>query len=214
MEVDEGSDQKSDIWSHWKAAHARLKNEFTEDEKYHNLMRWLICQTIYASLILQNSHCFVKVCTPYYNFLTCYKPFEPWHDKTNKMACTASEDSDQPRHPLSLIKVFAVRMKKACVLSYPWAHSEDAVIGVFAGRTIILLVLSWGGSIFSSEPRYWQPRSDRIFSIDKSCDTREHCEAEQRGLGLRCMRNHYRDWWCTECCQGDRCNYYVTVINI
>ena len=24
------------------AAHARLKNEFTEDEKYHNVMRWLI----------------------------------------------------------------------------------------------------------------------------------------------------------------------------
>ena len=24
------------------AAHARLKNEFTEDEKYHNLMCWLI----------------------------------------------------------------------------------------------------------------------------------------------------------------------------
>ena len=23
------------------AAHARLKNEFTEDQKYHNLMRWL-----------------------------------------------------------------------------------------------------------------------------------------------------------------------------
>ena len=23
------------------AAHARLKNEFTEEEKYHNLMRWL-----------------------------------------------------------------------------------------------------------------------------------------------------------------------------
>ena len=25
------------------AAHARLKNDFTEDEKYHNLMRWLFC---------------------------------------------------------------------------------------------------------------------------------------------------------------------------
>ena len=24
------------------AAHARLKDEFTEDEKYHNLMRWHI----------------------------------------------------------------------------------------------------------------------------------------------------------------------------
>ena len=25
----------------WMAAHARLKNEFTEGEKYHSLMRWL-----------------------------------------------------------------------------------------------------------------------------------------------------------------------------
>ena len=41
MEVVEGSDQKSDIWPHWMAAHARLKNEFMEDEKCHNLMRWL-----------------------------------------------------------------------------------------------------------------------------------------------------------------------------
>ena len=40
MEVDEGSDQTSNIWPHWKAAHVRFK-EFTEDEKYHNLMRWL-----------------------------------------------------------------------------------------------------------------------------------------------------------------------------
>ena len=38
MEV---SDQKSDILPHWMAAHACLKNEFTEDEKYHNLMSWL-----------------------------------------------------------------------------------------------------------------------------------------------------------------------------
>ena len=42
MEVDKGSDQKSDIQPHWMAAYARLKNEFTEDEKCHNLMTWLI----------------------------------------------------------------------------------------------------------------------------------------------------------------------------
>ena len=48
--------------------------------------------------------------------------------------CVPSEDSDQPGHPLSLIRIFAVRMKKAWVLSYPlnakrlsglslhWAH--------------------------------------------------------------------------------------------
>ena len=30
------------------AAHARLKNELTQDEKYHNLMRWLISKVVIA----------------------------------------------------------------------------------------------------------------------------------------------------------------------
>ena len=47
------------------------------------------------------------------------KLYAPLHDKTNKVACAPSEDSDQPGHPPSLIRVFAVRMKKAWVLSYP-----------------------------------------------------------------------------------------------
>ena len=34
---------------------------------------------------------------------------EPPHDKTNTMACAPSEDSDQPGHLPSLIRVFAVR---------------------------------------------------------------------------------------------------------
>ena len=45
--------------------------------------------------------------------------YEPPHDKTNKMACVPSKDSDQPGHLPNLISVFAVRMKKPCVLSYP-----------------------------------------------------------------------------------------------
>ena len=40
-----------------------------------------------------------------------------WQNQQN--VCAPSEDSDQPGHPPSLIRVFAVRMKKACVLSYP-----------------------------------------------------------------------------------------------
>ena len=61
------------------------------------------------------------------------KIIEPTHDKTNQMACASSEDSDQPGHPPSLIRVFAVRMKKAWVLSYPlsahgrlWSDWADA----------------------------------------------------------------------------------------
>jgi len=61
------------------------------------------------------------------------------------------------------------------------------------------------------QPSYWTPRSERIFSIDKACDTRANCEQESKLLGLSCMRDHYRDWKCTECCQGDRCNFYVTL---
>ena len=30
---------------------------------------------------------------------------EPQHDKTNKMTCVPSEDSDQPGHPPSLMRV-------------------------------------------------------------------------------------------------------------
>ena len=40
-----------------------------------------------------------------------------WQNQQNE--CAASEDSDQPGHPPSLIRVFYVRMKKAWVLSYP-----------------------------------------------------------------------------------------------
>ena len=41
--------------------------------------------------------------------LSQLETIEPPHDKTNKMICTPSEDSDQPGQPLSLIRVFAVR---------------------------------------------------------------------------------------------------------
>ena len=52
--------------------------------------------------------------------------FEPHLDKTNKMVCAPSKDSDQPGHPPSLIRVFAVRMKKAWVLRYPLSASKDS----------------------------------------------------------------------------------------
>ena len=35
---------------------------------------------------------------------------EPRHDKANKIRCAPSEDSDQPGHPTSLIRVFALRL--------------------------------------------------------------------------------------------------------
>ena len=56
--------------------------------------------------------------------VTSLLPFlnEPPHDKTNKMICASSEDSDQPGHPRSLIRVFAVRLKKT------WAQIKRFLI--------------------------------------------------------------------------------------
>ena len=42
------------------------------------------------------------------------------------MACTPSEDFDQPGHPPGLIKVFTVRMKKAWSLATYWVYSADS----------------------------------------------------------------------------------------
>ena len=83
---------------------------------------------------------------------------EPVHDKTNKMTCAPSEYSDQPGHPLSLIRVFTVRMKTLGSLATYWAHSKGSdqtkrmprLICVFAGRTGHLLALSRGCSFY-----YW-----------------------------------------------------------
>ena len=54
-----------------------------------------------------------------------------WQNQQSE--CVPSEDSDQPGHPPSLIRIFAVRMKKAWVLSYPlstqrrlWSDWVDA----------------------------------------------------------------------------------------
>ena len=59
---------------------------------------------------------------PFYHLLFTF-PWaslsEPWRCKNQQNECAPSEDSDQPGHPPSLVRVFAVRMKKTWVLSYP-----------------------------------------------------------------------------------------------
>ena len=67
--------------------------------------------------------------------------------QNNKMACVPSEDSDRPGHPTSLIRVCAVHMKKAWVLSFPlsahrrlWSDWADA-------QTV--LSLRWAHSHFT-----------------------------------------------------------------
>ena len=90
----------------------------------------------------------------YLGLLLSIKIKEPPHDKTNEMACARSEDSDQPGHLPSLIRVFAVCMKKTLVLSYPLSAQRrlirlgrcPSLYESSLGAHAILLVLSWGSS--------------------------------------------------------------------
>ena len=76
---------------------------------------------------------------------------EPSRDKTNKMTAP-SEDSDQPRHPPSLISSVSAWRKLGSLATH-WAHSENwsdwadgqADLRLLGARAI-LLVLSWDGS--------------------------------------------------------------------
>ena len=74
--------------------------------------------------------------------LTFLSIYEPPHDKTNKMACVSSEDSDQPGHPPT-DQFSLCAWKNLGSLATNWAHSEYSdqtgrmfrLTWVFAGRT-------------------------------------------------------------------------------
>ena len=61
-----------------------------------------------------NEKCFKR----HYFDVTVTLTNELQHDKTNKMTCVSSKDSELG-HPPSLIRVFTVRMKKPLGLGYP-----------------------------------------------------------------------------------------------
>ena len=87
------------------------------------------------------------------------------------MACAPSEDSDQPGHPPSLIRVFACAQWVAKDPSFLHVDSEDPdqtgrmprLIWVFTGRTC-LLVLSWGSSYFF----YTVSKTEKIINSQQS----------------------------------------------
>lgn len=58
---------------------------------------------------------------------------------------------------------------------------------------------------------YWQRGADKQFYISKRCATRAICEKARKRAMPYCTYIWYEDWRCSECCLGDRCNYYVIV---
>ena len=103
-----------------------------------------------------------------------------WQTQQNGRA--SSEESDQPGRPPSLIRVFAVHMKKAWALSYPlsaqrwlWSHWADAQADLslrWAHTHFVGFVMSW-----LKFCRYW-----------RSAELRNRWKSKRFAGGLICRR--------------------------
>merc|ERR1711911_466171 len=73
------------------------------------------------------------------------------------------------------------------------------------GEDYCLTTIAWG-----SLP-YWTASAEKSYFVSKQCATKELCERTWNETLPYCERIWYLDWRCSECCQGDRCNYFVTL---
>ena len=93
---------------------------------------WLVTMATIVSMLTEETSCSVWYSDFRRSVNSCNAPgsvykylkqesqvwiYEPLHDKTNKMMCAPSEDSD-PGHLPSLIRVFPVRMKEYWAFNY------------------------------------------------------------------------------------------------
>ena len=94
--------------------------------------------------------------------------------------CASSKDSNQPAHPCSLIRVFVVRLKKLCIIGYPYVTSDDSdqtvntsrLIWIFTGRLharfkvhYLMLQLFWARPHFLQYCICAQPKTQISLSI-------------------------------------------------
>ncbi|KAI4476793.1 hypothetical protein M0804_013237 [Polistes exclamans] len=71
------------------------------------------------------------------------------------------------------------------------------------GEDVCLTEIKWG-----STP-YWSQGAKKQFYISKRCSSKVECERVRRTNMPVCTHIWYQDWKCSECCHGDRCNYYI-----
>lgn len=73
------------------------------------------------------------------------------------------------------------------------------------GEDVCQSEISWG-----STP-YWQQGALKQYYISKKCSTKDQCAKYRSSNMATCTHIWYQDWKCSECCKGDRCNYYIIV---
>lgn len=73
------------------------------------------------------------------------------------------------------------------------------------GEDVCLTEIRWG-----SQP-YFSQGALKQYYVSKRCSTKTLCTKIRRKYMPYCTHIWYEDWTCSECCQGDRCNYFIIV---
>lgn len=71
------------------------------------------------------------------------------------------------------------------------------------GEDTCLTEIKWG-----STP-YWQEGALKQYYVSKRCSTKNKCLKYKNSNMAYCTHIWWQDWRCSECCKGDRCNYYI-----
>ena len=156
-------------------------------------------------------------CKCYPKHRTCknHSTFEPPHNKTNKMTCAPSEDTDQPRHPPSLIRSLLSAWGSIGSLATHWAHSEDSdqtarmprQIWVFAGHTchfvgFVILWLSIVERAVNFRSLFWDIISWYLSSCMCTCNISVPvavvmkvlfllCDTQESFLAVHCLYHYF-----------------------
>ena len=133
-----------------------------------------------------------------------YNKIDTWAAtwKNQQCGCAPREDSDQPGHPPSLIRVFAVHMKKAWVISYPVSAQQRLIrLGGCAGWSESSLgaqSLCWFCHVAAHLSLLYGETRDFSFAwrLEKFCQM-SHVTRKPNFGGLRLGKTQTctRSWW-------------------
>lgn len=70
-------------------------------------------------------------------------------------------------------------------------------------QDVCLTEIKWG-----STP-YWSQGAKKQYYVSKRCSNKTECATTRHRYMPLCTHIWYQDWVCSDCCLGDRCNYYI-----
>ncbi|CAG9585618.1 unnamed protein product [Danaus chrysippus] len=115
---------------------------------------------------------------------------------------------------LGILTIFlcALVLQVSCLECYVCENQEDnsekcvkSIKTCDFNQDVCLTEIKWG-----STP-YWSQGTKKQYYISKRCSNKTECATNRQRYMPLCTYIWYQDWVCGDCCQGDRCNYYIII---